>query len=106
MSEKKFHYGMTSYTGKPNGLIDEPGFTVRVGETFRIFEGSYGTATVLGIAPRDTHGDVYVRLARPYCYAAGSGTTAPTPLIGVEVFDITFARLAQHQRYEGSPMVV
>lgn len=32
-------------------------------------------------------------IARPYCIASGLGTTAPTPLLGCETFEVSFESL-------------
>lgn len=80
-------------------MIEEQSFTVSAGDVFQMFEhGKYSNATVLGIAPANEWGTVYVKMARPYCFASGVGTTGPTPLVGVEVYTVDIASLEKLRR--------
>jgi hypothetical protein len=71
---------------------DKLDMSVEAGEVWRMKSedamDTFTSCTVLGIA-EGQHGNFWVRLARPYCFASGVGTTGPTALLGCEVFEVT-----------------
>lgn len=54
----------------------------QAGDVVRLGTFAFADATILGF-----NDDGRARLARPYVYATSTGTTAPTPLTGVEIID-------------------
>ena len=56
-------------------------------------EGAFGTSIILGFTSPDEHGDVWIKLARPYAYASGVGTLCPGVLLAAEVIEITTTKL-------------
>lgn len=68
------------------------------GQVIRTFDGPFGDATVLGF---NDNGDM--KVARPYVYVSGAGTTGPTPLTGVETFSIPSSQHGFYEIVEGSP---
>jgi hypothetical protein len=52
------------------------------GDVVRLGDYAFADATILGF-----NDDGYARLARPYVYATGTGSTCTTPLTGVEIID-------------------
>ena len=58
----------------------------------------YRAFTVLGIAEAKTECECWyeVQVARPYVYASSTGTTAPVPLMGCEVYAITAESLVKN----------
>ena len=63
---------------------------------------AFADCLILGFSNKDKHGDVYVKLARPYAYASSVGTVGPTVLQGVEVFEITVTKLRGDHVIPGS----
>ena len=65
----------------------------KAGQVVRMpYSGAYQDCTILGFR-QDDDGCYWVRLARPYCFASSVGTTAPTALVGFELFETTLERL-------------
>lgn len=60
---------------------------------------------ILGFSDPTRHGDVFVKLARPYAYASCIGTTGPGVLTGVETFAIEASKLRYEQVVSSRPMV-
>ncbi len=48
---------------------------------------------ILGFTQPDKHGDVYMRVARPYAYPSCVGSTGPTVLLGHEIVEGTVPRM-------------
>ena len=85
---------MTSQTFAQTILKTDQG-TFRAGEVLRGTndEHPFCHCIILGFSGPDKHGDVYVKLARPYAYASCVGTTSPGVLTGVEEFAIPASKL-------------
>ena len=73
--------------------------TFRAGEVLRGTNDEYPFChcIILGFTAIDEHGDVYVKLGRPYAYATCVGTTSPGVLTGVEEFAIPASKL-EHEK--------
>ena len=68
----------------------------RAGDVLRNAAGQndpWSQCIILGFSSPDKHGDVYVKLGRPYAYASCVGTTSPGVLTGVEEFAIPASKL-------------
>jgi len=52
----------------------------------------FGDSVVLKRVNRVGYSVVFI-VARPYVFASGTGTTCPTPLTGVETFEVSFESL-------------
>lgn len=82
--------------------------TYQAGDVIRIFADSndpFSDCIILGFSQPDKHGDVYVKLARPYAYASSIGTTGPTVLTGAEVFEMPASKLRFEGVVSSHPMV-
>lgn len=73
--------------------------TFRAGDVIRNTEGEYPwcQCILLGFSAPDKHGDVYVKLSRPYAYVSCAGTTSPTVLTGVETLTMPISKL-KHEK--------
>ncbi len=74
-----------------NTLLRHDDGIYRAGDVLRNAAGQndpWSQCIILGFSSPDKHGDVYVKLARPYAYASCVGTTGPGVLTGVEEFSI------------------
>jgi len=87
--------------------------TFRAGDVIRSThdESPWCQCIILGFSEPKKHRDdvyVYVKLARPFAYASGVGTTCPNVLMGVEEFEMNADRLKYEKvlsRNGNSPMI-
>jgi hypothetical protein len=80
------HFANETYTEPESGTVLHAGDVVRMKSW-----GGFADATILGF---DGNGNA--RVARPYLYASGVGTTCPTSLVGVEMWNIPCAHVIDH----------
>jgi hypothetical protein len=85
-------FANTSYTHQGETL--EAGTLVAM-----VPQDGYDTAVVLGFSGADKHGDVWVKLGRPYAYASGTGTSCPTVLVGCETYEVLANHLFDTSRF-------
>ncbi len=64
------------------------GTVLSAGDVIRVFDGPYGDGTILGF---NDAGEA--KVARPYAYASGVGTTGPRALLGHEDIVYTVGNL-------------
>lgn len=67
----------TNSTGSYTFVAGQPVYTYGDGRE------AFAHAIILGFSENGT----YAKVARPYVYASGVGTTCPTPLLGAEVYE-------------------
>ena len=69
--------------------------TLKAGQVLNLPQlESYGDCTILGFSKPDQFGDVYVKVARPHVSVICVGTTSPSPVMQVEVFDLHIDKTA------------
>jgi hypothetical protein len=78
---------------RPAALDDlQPGAVLRRVESDGSSVSPFSDCVILNVWNQDLqHGRTltWVKVARPYVFASSVGTTAPTPLLGCETFDMT-----------------
>lgn len=92
----------------PVTVVRTDAHTYQAGEVVRPAgnPGRWSDCIILGFSHPTKFGDVFVKLARPHCYASCIGTTGPTVLTGTEVFSITLTQLQRDRVVDpGRPMV-
>lgn len=88
------HFSKTTVTFK-DGTVRQAGQIVRT------FDGAFSDAVILGFTAPDKYGGVYVKLARPYVYATGIGTTSPSVLTGIETYTASADNVLRFPLVEG-----
>ena len=67
---------------------------------------AWSDTLILGFSDPTKHGDVFVKMARPYAYASCVGTTGPGILMGCEEYTITAKQLVEgFTTMVGTPMI-
>jgi len=96
----------TSSLTFPVTVIHTDKRTYQAGEVFHPGHAeAWGDHIVLGFSRPDKYGDIYAKIARPYCYASCIGTTSPGVLTGVEEYAMNFTQLQRETVKVGHPMV-
>ena len=78
-------------------LVDGKECMIAAGQVWRMRDhDAFNDCTVLGLGQLKPESTMWVKVARPYCYASCVGTTGPVPLTGVEVFSVSFEQIIKN----------
>ena len=88
------HEEWTEVLSRGAKVTDKPR-VLHAGDVVRMNDWSpYGDHTILGF---DGEGpEALAKVARPYLYASGVGTTGPTPLQGCEIYELPCKHVLEH----------
>jgi hypothetical protein len=80
-------FAETEFKDKASGKV------VHAGDVYKMNNwGAFADVVVMGFDAANAQ----VQLSRPYLYASSVGTTAPTPLLGCETYELPIAHLLAH----------
>jgi hypothetical protein len=88
-------------------LKDKSKVTYQAGQVLRPKRDPYpfSDMIILGFSNPTKHGDVFVKVGRPYVYVSCIGTTGPTTLSGVETFTLTVSQMVEYDRVRDSTYI-
>lgn len=66
---------------------------------------AFSDCIILGFSEPNVHGDVFVKLARPFCYATCVGTTGPSVVTGVEKIEMPITTLTSEKVVSHRPYI-
>lgn len=89
-------YGCTSVTVT---LKDGTKRLYQAGQVVRpTCKWGFSDCIILGFSDPTKHGDIYVKVARPYASASCIGTTGPTAMVGIETFGMTMNQILAYEQ--------